>query len=382
MIDEVAAPRRRWSWVGLASSLTMHALAIACVWLVTGTSVTDRVPDADVRTVRLVPGDRETATTRSPRGSSARPVAARPRIARPAVARPVTPPTVKSPQLPSVDLPQPAPPSPAVTPPEPAAVTPSTETIAASVPSPPIAEDPVAPPPADTQSAPPSAVDTALSAGLEDGRALPLGDPSLRSESLRLQEVTADATVAARAQAEPFLARREIFEFLLDNLEFATHVTRALRVARYRVWRAPEGLVLDDGWGALVHLSLVQATNGARVIYARGKYRQTLLPDIHGEAVMMIEYETTPAAGGREFVSAAVTSYVRVESAFMAVLMKLASAAVTDKAETESRRLVRTFARVSRAIDEDPAKVFDVVRRSPDVPQAELEAFRRLLRVP
>ena len=81
-------------------------------------------------------------------------------------------------------------------------------------------------------------------------------------------------------------------------------------------------------------------------------------------------------------VSAAVTSYVKVESGFMALLMKLASAAVTDKAERESRRLVHTFARVSRAIEEDPAKVFDQVRRSPDVPQAPLEQFRRLLKVP
>jgi len=40
---------------------------------------------------------------------------------------------------------------------------------------------------------------------------------------------------------------------------------------------------------------------------------------------------------------------------------------------------VRNFARVSRAIEEDPAKVFDEVRRDPGVPQAELERFRRLL---
>lgn len=118
------------------------------------------------------------------------------------------------------------------------------------------------------------------------------------------------------------------------------------------------------------------------MLYARGQYRQPLLPDIHGQAVLMIEYDTTPADGGREMVSAAVTSYVKVESGFMALLMKLASAAVTDKAEIESRRLVRTFARVSRAIEEDPAKVFDQVRRSPDVPQAPLEEFRRLLKVP
>src|SRR6185436_8778625 len=108
---------------------------------------------------------------------------------------------------------------------------------------------------------------------------------------------------SARAHGEPFLGRREIFEFLLDNLEFASHVTRVLRLARYRVSRTAAGLVVDDGWGSTLSLSLIQATNGARVLYARGHYRQPLLPDIHGQAVLMIEYDTTPADGGRDLVS-------------------------------------------------------------------------------
>jgi len=78
-------------------------------------------------------------------------------------------------------------------------------------------------------------------------------------------------------------------------------------------------------------------------------------------------------------VSAAVTSYVKVDSGVVAALVKLAMGAATDKAALESRRLVRNFARVSRAIEENPAKVFDEVRRDPGVPQAELEQFRRLL---
>jgi hypothetical protein len=274
-----------------------------------------------------------------------------------------------------------------VPPEEPAVSTPEPEPVAAASDAPvPAAEPRVEPteptePAAATTSEPPAVAD-ALPPDPEAARPLSLTAPVLRPALARLQEVTADATISARALGEPFLARREIFEFLLDHLEFASHVTRALRVARYRVWRTPEGLVFDDGWGALLNVSLVQATSGARVMYARGQYRQRLLPDINGEAVVMIEYDTTPAGDGRDLVSAAVTSYVKVESGFMSFLMKLASAAATDKAEVESRRLVRVFARVSHLIEEDSAKVYDEVRRRPDVPQLELEEFRRLLRLP
>jgi len=375
----------RSSWVGLASSLTLHALFLAVVWVFAGLSFIDDVREEPVRIVRLVPGDRDTSIARPSRPQPARRAAATRPAAKPAASRPVTPPDPPAPP-PAVSavsaVPEPVVPEP-VTAPEVATLTP---VIPESViPEPAVPEPPAAVSQVTTEPAakePVSVVDAAVEPSPEDARAVALEGSLRRPELAWLKEVTSQPTVAARAHGEPFLGRREIFEFLLDNLEFASHVTRVLRLARYRVWRTAEGLVLDDGWGSLLTLSLVQATSGARVLYARGQYRQPLLPDIHGQAVLMIEYDTTPADGGRDMVSAAVTSYVKVESGFMAFLMKVASAAVTDKAELESRRLVRTFARVSRAIEDNPAEVFDQVRRSPDVPQAPLEEFRRLLKVP
>lgn len=374
MIRRVAKSLRRRSWVGLISSVTMHALFIACVWLVAVTFFGDDAWESGVAMVGLVAGERATVATPPSVTTPVRRAPAGLRLARPVAVRPVVPPLVAPPEPPL------APPPPAVAAPEPEAMPSAPAVDTAGLPTVPAGDERASSRTTESQSA--IQADTELAPGPEDGRAVALDGTASRPGLARLQEVTADATVAARARAEPFIGRRDVFEFLLDNLEFATHVTRALRVARYRVWRTPEGLVLDDGWGALLNVSVVQATSGTRVIYARGKYRQTLLPDIHGEAVMMIEYDMAPTDGGRDMVSAAVTSYVKVDNGFMKFLMKLASAAATDKAETESRRLVRTFARVSRAIDEDPAKVFDEVQRRPDVPRAELEEFRKLLRIP
>jgi len=372
----------RSSWVGLASSLTLHALFLAVVWVFAGLSFIDDVREEPARIVRLVPGDRDTSIARPSRPQPARRAAATRPAAKPAASRPVTPPDPPAPP-PAVSAVR-AVPEPVV--PEPVAA-PEITTLTPVIPESVIPEPPAATPPQDAPMTAPakepvSVVDAAVEPSPEDARAVALEGSLRRPELAWLKEVTSQPTVAARAHGEPFLGRREVFEFLLDNLEFASHVTRVLRLGRYRVWRTAEGLVLDDGWGSLLTLSLVQATSGARVLYARGQYRQPLLPDIHGQAVLMIEYDTTPADGGRDMVSAAVTSYVKVESGFMAFLMKVASVAVTDKAELESRRLVRTFARVSRAIEENPAEVFDQVRRSPDVPQAPLEEFRRLLKVP
>jgi hypothetical protein len=390
---EPQSPMRR-SGVGLASSLMLHALFFAVVWVFTGLSFIDELPEEPVRIVRLVPGDRETSIARPSRPQAGRRAAAAKPAAKPAASRPIaTPEPLPVPDTVTGPVPESVVPEPAAVPEtvvasEPAAlelppaIAQATATGPVSSPQDPpgpAVEPPATPAPAAKEV---TGTDVAVQPRPEDARAVVSEASTPRPELAWLQAVTSDPTVAARAHGEPFLGRREVFEFLLDNLEFASHVTRALRLGRYRAWQTAEGLVLDDGWGSLLNLSVVEATNGARVLYARGHYRQSVLPNIHGQAVLKIEWDTRPADGGRDMVTAAVTTYVKVESGFMAFLMKLASATVTDKAETESRRVVRTFARVSRAIEEDPAKVFDQVRRSPDVPQAALEQFRRLLKVP
>lgn len=199
------------------------------------------------------------------------------------------------------------------------------------------------------------------------------------AERVTLEAIVNQADVSTQVEAEPFIAKRKVFEYLLDHPEFASHVARALRLARYKITRTPEGLHLDDGWGATGHFWVVYAADGTRVMRARGEYRKTLLPTIYGEAITVIEYETTPALDGRSLFRTTVTGFVRLDSRLLAVLTKLASAAAQPKADLEARRLMKVFARTSRAIDSDPTGVLAQLRQRPDVPPRELEEFSRLL---
>src|SRR5881396_2094919 len=144
------------------------------------------------------------------------------------------------------------------------------------------------------------------------GPALPDEIPA--SERSQLIEVTENASLATHAAGEPFVARPEVFVYLLDHPEFATHVTRTLRVARYRIWRASDGLWIDDGWGTVGRFSLVYARDGTRVMHARGRYKQWFLPVIHGQAVVVIEYGAQPAVDGKSRISARVTGFVKLDN--------------------------------------------------------------------
>lgn len=199
-------------------------------------------------------------------------------------------------------------------------------------------------------------------------------------ERAKLEEIAAGASVSARATGEPFLARPDVFEFMLDHPEFATHVTRALKLARYRIWRGPDGgLWLDDGWGVVGQFSVVYSIKGMRVAYAHGEYQSGLLPSIRGQAVVMIEYGLSPTADHRSLISPVVTGFVRLDSKVIALAGMLAGSVAAAKAEKEAKRFVKLVARVSRAIEDDPAHVHESVRQRPGVQAGDLEAFRRLL---
>lgn len=206
---------------------------------------------------------------------------------------------------------------------------------------------------------------------------LPRGLPA--EERATLERLLGAPDVSTRVEAQPFEARAELFEYLLDHPEFASHVARALRAARYRIWSTPEGLRLDDGWGTTGAFRVIYAANGTRLFHARGEYRPAVLPAIRGEAVTIIEYTLTPAGSGLSLVRPTVAGYLRLDNRLVAAALRVPKPLVQRKADLEARRLLKVFARVSRALAEDPARVWAVLQARPDVPARELEEFGRLL---
>jgi hypothetical protein len=204
------------------------------------------------------------------------------------------------------------------------------------------------------------------------------------TERARLTPVTSTATLTTRWEADAFAARLPVFEYLLDHPELTSHVCRALKAARYKIWRTPEGLFLDDGWGARGRLEIVHAGRGARVMHLRGEFEQRMLPNIAGEAVVVVEYAVTApaAADAPHRIAPTISGFVKLDSRFVTAASRVASTAAKEKATKEAQRLAKTLMRVTRAIEENPARVYDLVRQRPDVPVRELEGFRRVLNLP
>ena len=197
----------------------------------------------------------------------------------------------------------------------------------------------------------------------------------------QFEEIARQAFASTQKDLEPYPARPEIFEYLLDHPEFASHVTRALKAARYRIWREGGSLWLDDGWGVKGTFSVAYAEPGLRLMRAQGAY-QSVLPDIKGRAVVVLAYRFQPGPQGRPQVATTLTSFVQIDNSFIRAIGRMGGPLVQKKADREALQLLRVFAKVSRAIEDNPTHVITHLRERGDVPRPELEQFRKLLGVP
>jgi len=202
------------------------------------------------------------------------------------------------------------------------------------------------------------------------------------AERARLQQVTDDPSVLARANGDAFLLRRDMLEYLLDHPEFTTKIIQALKVGRYRVWREPDGLWLDDAAGAVAKFRVVYKSSGSRVVHLQGSYKPRFLPALSGQVVAVLEYTAEPAADGKSLITPTLTGIVRVDNRYLAALSRLLSAVVAERAEKVTRRMVGDLVKTARAIDGDPTGVDNRLSQWPGVPADELAQFRRLLARP
>ena len=211
-------------------------------------------------------------------------------------------------------------------------------------------------------------------AGDNPAPSLPPGLPA--ADKARIDKVLAKATVSTRVEIDPYALRLDVVDYLLDHPEFATQVTRALKLARYRIWRTADGLNLDDGWGVTGIMTPLYGNSGLRVIYARGRYEQSVLPDIHGQAVILLHYAGGPGPGGRPALTTSMEVFAQLDSA---VLSSLAGSIAKTKATSEARHVLRMFSRLSTHLDLRADEVLAELARHPDISKTELEGFRKVL---
>ena len=112
---------------------------------------------------------------------------------------------------------------------------------------------------------------------------------------------------------------------------------------------------------------------------ARGVYQHKILPDIHGEAVVVIDYTVQPAPEGKSLISPNGGRLRQARQPAAHDGDEAGGLGGHHQGREGSAPSGELFAKTTHAAETDPAGVIEKVRQRPDVPAAELEEFRALL---
>jgi hypothetical protein len=217
--------------------------------------------------------------------------------------------------------------------------------------------------------------------------ALPLGVPLARLDESargRAETVLRASLFAHRITGLRARSREPVFRFLLDHLDFATAVARALRLGQYVATPLEDGYWGDDRRGARGRIRVLHAEEGRRLFHLDGTYEGRGLPTIKGQMLVLIEFQHAEDAAGGSQVEAGLTGHVRLDTPLIGGLAQLVATVTRPTLERAAERKVRRFfstvARVSRWAYDEPEKVWAALEGHPEVPQdATLAAFREIL---
>ena len=226
-----------------------------------------------------------------------------------------------------------------------------------------------------TPAPPPPAGEIALVPG---GRLIPWGQ--LDEESFALaRDVVSQALVFRQVDGIAFRSRKEVYDYLIQHMDFAADVARMLRVGKYRIRRIPAGFETDDGRGAHGFLKPLYDDGDRRVFYLQGRYDPPILPSIGGRLVLVLDTSHTLAPDGENYAEMRVAGYLRLDSLLAEVIVAVARSFSEEMVQKKVKRFFRDVARVSRRAYDDPDGLIEELARHPDFEAERVAEFRRVL---
>jgi hypothetical protein len=184
--------------------------------------------------------------------------------------------------------------------------------------------------------------------------------------SREVREVIEGAVFVGEKRGVAFRGHRQIYEYLLNHLDFASQLARALDLSDYVIERTGTGTYeATTPRGGRAQLRVVHADGERRVVLARGKY---------GQAVAVLQYASFDL-GGQTYIVSDLYGYLRADNPILGVLLPLWSSLVDRRVD----QVFQSVARLSERAYEAPAAFYRTLLGHPELPSERLLEFGDIL---
>ena len=171
-----------------------------------------------------------------------------------------------------------------------------------------------------------------------------------------------------------------VYDFMLDHMVLSSVLARKLELADYRIARVGQAAFYgDDNAGSEGVITSLYRDTTRRVYHMKGSHRGKIIPQITGEAIILMNYHIKTGADGREQIETRITTYSRIDNPVIATLVKvfhpLLRSVVNDKL-AQGFLAVHSLGELMAA---DPEQVYRQAEAGLDTDKADVDALRVLL---
>lgn len=194
-----------------------------------------------------------------------------------------------------------------------------------------------------------------------------------------VRDVVRGAALAREVRDITFRSRKPVFDYLLDNPDFAAEVARILREGKYRIRRVGDGYEANDGHGGRGTMRFLLNEEGRRVYYLQGRYDPPLLPTLTGRLVVLLDTEHLDGPDGVTYCAMKFAGYLKLDNAMADAVARVVQMFSEEQVDRRVRRFFGHVAAVSRRAYNDPEGLAELLAREPGLPADRVAAFRELL---
>ncbi len=173
---------------------------------------------------------------------------------------------------------------------------------------------------------------------------------------------------------------KPVYDFMLDHMVLSSALARRLGLAEYRIKRVgPAAFHGDDNQGAEGVVTLLYRDTTRRVYHMKGSHHGKFIPQISGEAVILLNYHVKTGADGREQVETRIATYSRIDNPVIATLVRLFHPLLRRVVNDKLAQGFLAVHSLGELMAADPEQVYRQAKTVSDADKTDMDALRGVL---
>lgn len=181
-----------------------------------------------------------------------------------------------------------------------------------------------------------------------------------------------------RERRSVFRTTTQVYDYLFARLPLASDMIRALKFGKQKVARLPDGsFSIDTGTRVIGRFWVLHDGERRKVLYGQGEYNGWIIRRIGGRSTVIMTHEPATDEDGVA-IKNHMQVFVKIDNVVVEFIVKTVDWLIRLLVRKQLGEASSAARKLTEAIAREPAKVYEELRKSPEIPEPALAEFREM----